>query len=107
MAFFGITSRGKLDSISIKPKHLSFIEIHTMLYLVGLTLDGIILKPPYRKYIEKPNERKIFSVVGMPVFLIFGPSKPIGRDGSPNRPTPAANPPLSPPPRWLATKFQE
>ncbi len=34
-------------------------------------------------------------------------SKPIGRDGSPSRPTPAVNPHLSPPPRWLATKFQD
>jgi hypothetical protein len=32
-------------------------------------------------------------------------SKPIGRDGSPSRPTHAANPPLSPPLQMLATKF--
>jgi hypothetical protein len=29
------------------------------------------------------------------------------RDGSPSRPTPAAKPTLSPPSRWLATKFKD
>jgi hypothetical protein len=33
-------------------------------------------------------------------------SKPIGRDGSPSRPTPAAKPHLCPPSRWLAPKFK-